>query len=231
MSDKEAFDFLGTMFLGGLQDASLIAELCPEGWEKSPLFACFHPSPEQRYRENLDFSRNLRALTAEMRKRKAGDAESAPEEGQLLHKKANEGPDEHRASGSILRALHVSSEKLGITGICDIVEIQNLKFEISMKQHLNTLFTHNVSTVTKAGQKRLRQVAKTCLDYGLRVQNPVFECKMDHGQFVQFRGKLLSIINPETDSIRIYHLGKNWEQKVEHHGKNDDYNIEGSLIL
>jgi CRISPR-associated exonuclease Cas4 len=43
-------------------------------------------------------------------------------EGQLLHKKANEGPDEHRASGSILRALHVSSEKLGITGICDIVE-------------------------------------------------------------------------------------------------------------
>jgi CRISPR-associated exonuclease Cas4 len=43
-------------------------------------------------------------------------------EGQLLHKKANEGPDEHRAAGSILRALHVSSEKYGISGICDIVE-------------------------------------------------------------------------------------------------------------
>jgi CRISPR-associated exonuclease Cas4 len=43
-------------------------------------------------------------------------------EGQLLHKKANEGPDEHRAAGSILRALHVSSEKHGISGICDIVE-------------------------------------------------------------------------------------------------------------
>lgn len=43
-------------------------------------------------------------------------------EGQLLHKKANEGPDEHRAAGSILRHLNVSSEKLGITGICDIVE-------------------------------------------------------------------------------------------------------------
>lgn len=43
-------------------------------------------------------------------------------EGQLLHKKANEGSDEHRASGSILRHLHVSSEKYHLTGICDIVE-------------------------------------------------------------------------------------------------------------
>lgn len=43
-------------------------------------------------------------------------------EGQLLHKKANEGPDEHRAACSILRHLNVSSETLGITGICDIVE-------------------------------------------------------------------------------------------------------------
>lgn len=43
-------------------------------------------------------------------------------EGQLLHKKANEGPDEHRASGSILRHLHVASEKYHISGICDIVE-------------------------------------------------------------------------------------------------------------
>lgn len=93
------------------------------------------------------------------------------------------------------------------------------------------LLTYDVSTVTKLGQKRLRQVAKTCLDYGQRVQNSVFECKMDSARFVEFRGKLLSIIDTETDSIRIYHLGKNWEHKVEHHGKNDDYNIEGPLIL
>ena len=93
------------------------------------------------------------------------------------------------------------------------------------------LITYDVSTVTKTGQKRLRHVAKTCLDHGQRVQNSVFECKLDYAQFVLLRGKLLSIIDAETDSIRIYHLGKNWEQKVEHHGKNDDYNIEGPLIL
>lgn len=93
------------------------------------------------------------------------------------------------------------------------------------------LVTYDVSTVTKLGQKRLRQVAKTCLDYGQRVQNSVFECKVGPAQFVEFRGKLLSIIDNTTDSIRIYHLGRNWEQKVEHHGKNDDYNIDAPLIL
>jgi CRISPR-associated exonuclease Cas4 len=44
-------------------------------------------------------------------------------EGQVLHKKANEGPDEHRAEGSVLRHLHVASKQYNISGICDIVEI------------------------------------------------------------------------------------------------------------
>lgn len=43
-------------------------------------------------------------------------------EGQLLHKKTNEGPDEHRSSGSILRHLHVKSVEYHLSGICDIVE-------------------------------------------------------------------------------------------------------------
>ncbi|MBK1829274.1 CRISPR-associated endonuclease Cas2 [Verrucomicrobiaceae bacterium R5-34] len=93
------------------------------------------------------------------------------------------------------------------------------------------LVAYDVSTIDKRGQNRLRKVAKTCLDYGQRVQNSVFECLCDPAQLVELRGKLLSIIDTETDSVRIYHLGKNWQQKVEHHGKNDDYNIEGPLIL
>lgn len=93
------------------------------------------------------------------------------------------------------------------------------------------LLTYDVSTVDKAGQRRLRRVAKTCLDYGQRVQNSVFECKVNPAQLVELKGKLLSILKEETDSLRFYHLGKNWEQKVEHHGKNDDYNIDKPLIL
>jgi len=93
------------------------------------------------------------------------------------------------------------------------------------------ILTYDVSTTTSAGRTRLRRVAKTCLDYGQRVQNSVFECKVTPAQLVEFRNKLLSIIKSETDSVRIYHLGKNWQQKVEHHGKNDDYNIDEPLIL
>ena len=93
------------------------------------------------------------------------------------------------------------------------------------------ILTYDVSTTTPAGRSRLRKVAKTCLDFGQRVQNSVFECKINPAQLVELRDKLLTIIKPETDSIRIYHLGKNWQQKVEHHGKNDDYNIEQPLIL
>lgn len=93
------------------------------------------------------------------------------------------------------------------------------------------LITYDVSTVTPEGKRRLRHVAKACLDYGQRVQNSVFECKLDPAQFVTFKSRLLAIVDPETDSLRFYHLGRNWQQKVEHHGAKQGYNIDGPLIL
>ncbi len=93
------------------------------------------------------------------------------------------------------------------------------------------LVAYDVTTMDNTGKTRLRKIAKTCLDYGQRVQNSVFECLVDPGQLVEFRDKLLKIIDPEKDSVRIYHLGKNWQRKVEHHGKNDDYDISEPLIL
>ena len=38
------------------------------------------------------------------------------------------------------------------------------------------LITYDVNTEDAAGRKRLRQIAKKCVDYGQRVQNSVFEC-------------------------------------------------------
>lgn len=93
------------------------------------------------------------------------------------------------------------------------------------------LVTYDVATTTPKGKTRLRKVAKTCLDYGQRVQNSVFECKVDPAQLTALKGRLLELMNPETDSIRFYHLGTNWERKVEHHGTKAGYNIEGPLIL
>lgn len=80
------------------------------------------------------------------------------------------------------------------------------------------LITYDVSVVTADGQRRLRKIAKTCLDYGMRVQNSVFECEIDPAQFTDLRSKLIEIYNPDADSLRFYFLGKSGRQKVEHLG-------------
>lgn len=80
------------------------------------------------------------------------------------------------------------------------------------------LVTYDVSVVTSDGEKRLRKIAKVCLDYGVRVQNSVFECDVDPAQWTFLRQKLFDIYDPEEDSLRFYFLGKKGRQKVEHFG-------------
>ncbi len=96
---------------------------------------------------------------------------------------------------------------------------------------VQVLITYDVSTVTTAGRRRLRQAAKACLDYGQRVQNSVFECLIDPGQLVTVRDRLLKIIDPETDSLRIYLLGKDWDHRVEHHGAKPSFDPTGALVV
>ncbi len=93
------------------------------------------------------------------------------------------------------------------------------------------LVTYDVSTADAAGRRRLTRVAKTCLDYGQRVQNSVFECQVDPAQFAALKGKLLEIIQPEQDSLRFYFLGKNWRRRVEHVGAKPSVDLEGPLII
>ncbi|MDE5791801.1 MAG: CRISPR-associated endonuclease Cas2 [Muribaculaceae bacterium] len=93
------------------------------------------------------------------------------------------------------------------------------------------LITYDVNTSEPEGQKRLRKVSKCCQKYGQRVQNSVFECLVDGSSFVKLRGELLSVIDVELDSIRIYHMGKNYQSKIEQYGKETSYEIEGALIV
>ncbi|MFE8070772.1 CRISPR-associated endonuclease Cas2 [Marinobacteraceae bacterium S3BR75-40.1] len=80
------------------------------------------------------------------------------------------------------------------------------------------LVTYDVSVVLPEGRRRLRNIAKVCLDYGVRVQNSVFECEVEPDQFVQLKNQLTEIYDPEEDSLRFYFLGKKGRQKVEHLG-------------
>ncbi len=93
------------------------------------------------------------------------------------------------------------------------------------------LVTYDVSTITPAGKKRLRQVATACLDFGQRVQNSVFEMKVDPAQWTCCKTRLESIIHPQEDSLRYYYLGANWRRRVEHVGLTTSYDVDGPLIV
>lgn len=93
------------------------------------------------------------------------------------------------------------------------------------------LITYDVDTTTAAGRKRLRQVAKCCQNHGQRVQNSVFECSLSPADFVGLRNMLIQIINNSTDSIRIYHLGKNYSSKIEFYGIKTSFDFNGELIV
>lgn len=92
------------------------------------------------------------------------------------------------------------------------------------------LVAYDVATTTSAGRKRLRQVAKVCLDYGQRVQNSVFECVIDPTQWRQLEAHLLDLYKPSEDSLRFYFLGSNWRRRVEHHGTKPAIDLEDTLI-
>ena len=69
------------------------------------------------------------------------------------------------------------------------------------------LVTYDVSTTSPAGKRRLRHVARVCLDHGQRVQQSVFEMKVDPAQWAQCKDQLLRLIELDEDSIRFYYSG------------------------
>lgn len=93
------------------------------------------------------------------------------------------------------------------------------------------LVTYDVATTEKKGAARLRAVAKACRDAGQRVQYSVFEIDVDPAQWTRLKARLESIIDPACDSLRYYHLGSNWQRKVEHVGAKPAVDLGGTLIV
>jgi CRISPR-associated protein Cas2 len=93
------------------------------------------------------------------------------------------------------------------------------------------LVTYDVNTVEPGGAKRLRQVAKACLDFGQRVQFSVFEIEVDPAQWTTLKARLEAIIDPKLDSLRYYNLGSNWRRRVEHVGAKPATDLGGTLIV
>ncbi len=93
------------------------------------------------------------------------------------------------------------------------------------------LVTYDVSLDTKDGPKRLRRVAKVCTDYGVRVQNSVFECVVDQAQYLLLKSRIGKEINEKKDSVRFYRLGNHYTEKIETLGIDTAIQVEAPLIF
>lgn len=93
------------------------------------------------------------------------------------------------------------------------------------------LVSYDVRTKNASGRRRLRRVARTCLDYGQRVQNSVFECVVDPVQWTILKERLIKEVDQKEDSLRFYFLGSNWRHRVEHVGAKETIDLEGPLII
>lgn len=93
------------------------------------------------------------------------------------------------------------------------------------------LVTYDVATDDAAGARRLRRVAKLCVQFGQRVQCSVFECLVDPAQYEALKHNIENVIDEKKDSVLFYNLGKNWKPRVERIGLKEVYDPEGLLLI
>lgn len=93
------------------------------------------------------------------------------------------------------------------------------------------LVTYDINVEDAEGRRRLRRVAKHCVNYGIRVQNSVFECQVDAAQLVRLKHLILAEMDQEHDSVRFYSLGNRYQGRVEHYGVSPAIAVDEPLIL
>jgi hypothetical protein len=80
LTDRELYALFDRLFPHGFAGSDVLAEIAPEGFEHSPLLACFHPSVEQLFEERVAIHRNLEEWRRLGRRRKDSAAlEPRPE--------------------------------------------------------------------------------------------------------------------------------------------------------
>ena len=78
---------------------------------------------------------------------------------------------------------------------------------------MHILVTYDVDTTSKEGARRLRHVAKACIDYGLLIE------------------RIKRIIDMSLDSVRFYILNKNENKRVKVIGVETAYKVNNALII
>ena len=66
--------------------------------------------------------------------------------------------------------------------------------------------------------RRLRQVAKICLNYGIRVEYSVFECDLTEDLFQKLWHDLHAVVDPDEDAILAYKICGSCVQRIQSMG-------------
>ena len=93
------------------------------------------------------------------------------------------------------------------------------------------LVAYDVATRTSEGQKRLGRMAKACLDFGQRVQNSVFECRVTPAQLEELEDRLVQLMDLGQDRLRIYRLPGPRDRLVKIHGLTPPHDLREPLIV
>ncbi|MBQ7585957.1 MAG: CRISPR-associated endonuclease Cas2 [Desulfovibrionaceae bacterium] len=67
-------------------------------------------------------------------------------------------------------------------------------------------------------QKRLNRAANTILDYGIRIQKSVYQVRLNSKSLTALKNKLLNIIEPKEDGVKIFPLCESCAAKRSHVG-------------
>lgn len=69
---------------------------------------------------------------------------------------------------------------------------------------MDVLVTYDIETTNPVGVRRLARVAAVCLQYGVRVQKSVFECRLTPARYERMLQALRDTIDPKADSVHVY---------------------------
>ena len=93
------------------------------------------------------------------------------------------------------------------------------------------VLAYDISTESKAGEKRLRKMAKICENYGQRVQKSVFEFQLKEEKFLQLKNEVLKNIKKDEDVVRIYRILEPRDKNVQEYGAFEAIDYEEDTLI
>lgn len=71
---------------------------------------------------------------------------------------------------------------------------------------MDVLVTYDITTIDRAGERRLARIAAVCERYGERVQYSVFACRVSEVTYLRLLNELADVFDPAVDRVDVYKI-------------------------